>query len=123
MRLIGPMLTTPWPPFSRQLPAGLWASLITGIKRSLFLVLAPSNLARKWRPGQATPFPVTRPSLFTVLGLYLIDLYVVGMGGTDGTTVPLRYFLSRYQYRGGNGTRAIFFFQFSTTLLYIITML
>ena len=42
----------------------------------------------------------------------------VGMGGTDGTTVPLRYFLSRHQYRGGNDTRAIFFSIFNHIILH-----
>ena len=40
------------------------------------------------------------------------------MGGTDGTTVPLRYFLSQYQYRGGNGTRAIFFSIFNHIIIH-----
>jgi hypothetical protein len=67
VRLTGPMLTGLWPPFSRQLPAGLWVSLITGIKQSVFIVLAQHNLAQKWRPGHTTPLTIARPSLFTVL--------------------------------------------------------
>ena len=42
----------------------------------------------------------------------------LGMGGTDGTTVPLRYFLSPYQYRGGNDTRAILFLLFDQIIIH-----